>query len=67
MEIGCTVKFKDGLYSAEEGATYKVLEINGDRVFIEYICDLPLPPQSTAKIDELEIINHKENDGKQNG
>ena len=56
MEIGDTVKFLDALYSDENGARYKVVEINGDRAVIEFICDLPIPPQSTAKVNELKIV-----------
>ncbi|MGB8214999.1 MAG: hypothetical protein WCE68_15735 [Anaerolineales bacterium] len=56
MKIGDTVKFQDGLYPDEKGARYKIVEINGDRVFIEFICDLPVPPQSVAKLTELEIV-----------
>ena len=56
MKIGNIVKFIDGLYAEEEGARYKVLEINGDRVVIEFICELPIPPQSVAKLDELEVV-----------
>jgi hypothetical protein len=56
MEIGDTVKFIDGLYPEEKGARYKVIEINGDRAIIEFICDLPIPPQSIAKTNELEFV-----------
>ena len=56
MKISDTVKFIDGLYADEEEARYKVLEINEDRVVLEFICQLPIPPQSVAKIDELEVV-----------
>ena len=56
MEIGDKVKFKDGLYPDEKGARYKVVEMNGDRAVIEFICDLPIPPQSVAKTSELEVV-----------
>ena len=59
MQVGDTVKFVDGLYRDEEGARYKVLEINGDRALLVFICDLPIPPQSTAKISELEVVEPK--------
>jgi uncharacterized Fe-S cluster-containing protein len=57
MEIGNTVKFIDGLYPDEKGVRYKIVEINGDRVVIEFICDLPIPPQSIAKTNELEVVH----------
>lgn len=56
MKIGDIVKFRDGLYADEDGTRYKVLEINGDRVVIEFICQLPIPPQSVDKIDELVVV-----------
>jgi uncharacterized Fe-S cluster-containing protein len=56
LKVGDTVKFVDRLYKDEEGARYKVVEVNGDRVIIEFICHLPIPPQSTAKVNELEVI-----------
>ncbi len=59
MKIGDTVKFLDGLYDDEKGATYKIIEINGDRSIIEFICDLPIPPQSTAKTKELEVVQYE--------
>lgn len=59
MKIGDTVKFFDGLYDDENGAVYKVIEINGDRALIEFICDLPIPPRSIAKTKELEVIQYE--------
>lgn len=57
MHIGDIVKFKEGLYLDEAGAKYKVVEINGDRAIIEFICDLPFPPQSVANVNELIVAN----------
>jgi uncharacterized Fe-S cluster-containing protein len=56
MKIGDTVKFAENKYPDEKEAGYKVVEVNGDRAIIEFICDLPIPPQSIAKIIELEIV-----------
>jgi hypothetical protein len=56
MEVGTIVKFKDGLYADEEGAIYRVIEDNGDRVFLEFICDLRFPPQSVALVRDLEMV-----------
>lgn len=56
MKIGTLVKFKDGLFSDEEGAQYVVLEDNGSRVIIEFLCDLRFPPQSVALKDDLELV-----------
>jgi len=56
MEVGTIVKFRDGLYPNEEGAYYWVIEDNGDRVFIEFICNLRFPPQSVARTKDLEVV-----------
>jgi hypothetical protein len=56
MEVGCIVKFKEGLYADEEGAFYRVIEDNGDRVFLKYICKLPIPPTSVARTADLEVV-----------
>ena len=56
MVVGTIVKFKDGLYADEEGAIYRVIEDNGDRVFLEFICDLRFPPQSVALVRDLEMV-----------
>ena len=56
MDVGTIVKFKDGLYADEEGAIYKVIEDNGDRVFLEFICDLRFPPQSHLKKQKTVVI-----------
>lgn len=55
MKTNDIVRFKKGLYPDEINSKYKVIEVNGDRVIIEHICNLPIPPQSVAKVDELEI------------
>lgn len=60
MDIGDIVKFVDGLYSDEVDAKYKVVEINGDRAVIEFICDMPIPPQSVAKVGELIVVADEE-------
>ena len=56
MKIGSIVKFKDGLYADEVDTTYRVIENNGDRVFLEYICDVRFLPQSVALVRDLEVL-----------
>jgi len=56
MKKGDIVKFKDGLYKEENGIQYFVIEMRGDRALIEFICELPLPPQSVALVSELVVI-----------
>ncbi len=57
VNVGDLVKFKQGLYTDEKGAIYRVLEVNGDRVIIEYVNSrLSFPPQSVAFVAELELV-----------
>lgn len=56
MQVGDIVKFRDGLYQDEKDATYRVLEINGDRVIIQFVSNLPIPPQSVARLEELQLV-----------
>ena len=57
MNVGDIVKFKDGLYEDEEGQLYTIIEYNGVRVILEYICDWEtLRPTSVAVTKELEVV-----------
>ena len=50
------VVFKRGLYDDEEGAVYKVVEINGDRCFLELVnTNMTIRPQSVATLSELDL------------
>jgi hypothetical protein len=62
MKVGDIVRFQDNLYEDENGTTYKILELNGDRAILQFICDLPIPPQSMAKLDELQVVPNAGND-----
>jgi hypothetical protein len=62
MNTGDIVHFKDGLYHDEIGARYKIVEINGDKAIIEFICELPIPPQSVAMINELDVVHEEKDD-----
>lgn len=56
IKEGDLVTFKNALYADEEGAVYRVLEINGDRcVLVLANTDLPIPPQSVALLADLEL------------
>lgn len=56
MKTGDTVRFKEDRFPDEVGAEYTVIELNGDRAVIRFICDLRIPPQSVAKVHDLELI-----------
>ena len=58
IKIGDLVKFREGFYTDEEGAIYKVLEVNGDRVLLEFVnTSLSIRPQSIALLNELELVS----------
>ena len=60
IQTGDLVVFKKGRYADEEGAIYRVLEVNGDRVFLEFITtQMVFRPQSVAKLADLEIWGGK--------
>jgi len=61
MKIGNLVVFKKGLYDDEDGAIYRILEINGDRCVLELEnTNMVIRPQSVAALSELEPFSEKE-------
>lgn len=61
LQVGSLVKFRDGLYEDEAGVVYRVVEINGDRCFIEsQFANLLFNPVSVANVSELELIEEEE-------
>jgi hypothetical protein len=38
---------------AEGDALYRVVEDNGDRLIVELVCDLPIPPQELVRRDMI--------------
>lgn len=62
IKIGDLVTFKKGLYADEEGAVYRVLEINGDRGFLELVnTNMIIHPQSVAIFSELDLFFEPDN------
>lgn len=54
------VTFQKGLYKDEEGAIYRVVEVNGDRCLLELInTSMVIRPQSVAKLSDLEPYRGK--------
>lgn len=52
------VTFKKSLYEDETGAVYRVLEINGDRCFVELVnTNMVIRPQSVAIVADLELVS----------
>lgn len=56
IKPGDLVVFRKGLYADEEGAVYRVLEINGDRVILEFAnTNMTIRPQSVAMLSDLDL------------
>jgi len=51
------VTFKQGLYDDEIDTVYQVVEINGDRCFLELVnTNMVLRPQSVALLSDLDFF-----------
>ena len=45
------------LNSPEEAeARYRVVEDNGDRLIVEYICDMPIPPKELVSREMIVVV-----------
>lgn len=40
----------------EADARYRVVEDNGDRLIVELVCDLPIPPQELVRREMLVLV-----------
>ena len=57
IKEGDLVVFRNGLYEDEQGAVYRVAEVNGDRCFLELInTSMPIRPQTLAQVADLEVV-----------
>lgn len=55
--VGDLVIFRQDLYPDEEGAIYKIIEINDDRCIIVLTnTNMRFPPQSVAILKELVVV-----------
>ena len=55
------VRFKPSLYEDEEGAIYRIVEINGDRCILEFMSSsMKIQPQSIAMLSDLVLFEEKE-------
>ena len=44
LQVGQVVKFAAPLSEDERGERFTVLELRGDRILVEYICDMMIRP-----------------------
>lgn len=56
MKVGDQVKWAQPANQEESDERFTLIELNGDRCFIRFICDLPIPPVQVAKVSDLKLI-----------
>ncbi len=57
MKVGDTVKMVEPTPDESGLERFRVLELRGDRVLVEFICDLPIPPTYVFQVSEVEVSN----------
>jgi len=57
MKVGDQVKWAQPSNEVEGNERFTLVEVNGDRCFIRYICDLPIPPVQVARVSDLMLDN----------
>lgn len=57
LAVGQTVKFANPLSDDERDERFTVVELRGDRVLVEFICDMRVKPQSVSLAADLESID----------
>ena len=55
LRLGDMVEFVEP-FDDEVGATYRLVEINGDRCVIELICDMTIRPTWTRLTADLKLV-----------
>jgi hypothetical protein len=53
MRVGDTVRYREPMDEAEKTARFVISELNGDRLFMTAICNLPFPPTTLAKTADV--------------
>lgn len=57
IKVGDYVSFKKPYPDEDPSSRYKVLEVNGDRCKIKYVCNLPIPPVYVVKTADLQVVS----------
>ncbi len=53
LAVGQSVKFINPLTDDERGERFTVLELRGERVLVEFICDMTIRPTSVYLAEDL--------------
>lgn len=54
IKVGDMVKWRQPINHAEGTERFTLIELNDDRCFIRFVCDLPIPPVQVAMVSDLE-------------
>jgi len=57
MKVGDQVKWAHPLNPEESRERFILVELNGDRCFIRFVCDLPIPPVQVVIVSDLIFDN----------
>lgn len=57
IQIGSKVRWVTPIESGDGDARYIVTELNGDRCFIRFICDMAIAPVTLARTNELVVVS----------
>ncbi len=56
MKAGDTVKLVTPMPDESGSERFRVLEMRGDRVLVEFICDLRIPPTYVYPVTDIEVV-----------
>ena len=57
FKIGQKVKFAAFVDAGDIVARFRVLEVNGDRLLIQFICDMTIKPTQVVRVDEIVLAD----------
>ncbi len=57
LKVGDVVRFHSPNDDENPATRYRLIELNGDRCFVEQICDLPIRPQACVMTSEIVRAN----------
>lgn len=57
MKVGDTVKMVQPTPDESGLERFRVLELRGDRVLVEFLCDLRVPPTYVFPLSDVEVVN----------
>ncbi len=53
LAVNDVVRFAEELEPGDRDARFVVLEVNGDRLLVRFVCDLPIAPTQVVKASEV--------------